>query len=51
MGIYYSETGKICTSTLDIKPVKFLNPTYKYNRAAIVIQRWWRKLYFTGGFQ
>jgi hypothetical protein len=45
MGIYYSEDGRYCTSTLSIPSETFLTPKGKKDtNAAIIIQRWWRKM-------
>jgi len=46
MGIYYSEDGRYCTSTLD-PPITFLtNKSLKDTDTdtAIIIQRWWRRI-------
>lgn len=43
MGIYYSDDGTACTSTLDVRPITFLTSKHKkYTKAAITIQKWWR---------
>jgi hypothetical protein len=45
MGIYYSEDGRYCTSTLDYPPVTFLSDKgLKDTDTAIIIQRWWRRI-------
>lgn len=45
MGIYYSEDGRSCTSTLDYPPVTYLTPKGRRDTdAAIIIQRWWRRI-------
>jgi hypothetical protein len=45
MGLYFSEDGRFCTSTLDVIPNTFLTSKgIKDNSAATIIQRWWRKL-------
>lgn len=43
MGIYFSDDGRFCTSTLEASPATFLTPKgTKDTRSAIIIQRWWR---------
>jgi len=45
MGLYYSEDGRYCTSTLDYPPVTFLTVKgVKDTNTAIIIQRWWRRI-------
>ena len=45
MGIYYSEDGRSCTSTLDYPPVTCLTPKGRRDTdAAIIIQKWWRRI-------
>lgn len=45
MGLYYSEDGRYCTSTLDCPPFTFLTQKgLKDTEKAIVIQRWWRRI-------
>lgn len=45
MGLYYSEDGRYCTSTLDCPPFTFLTQKgLKDTEKAIVIQRWWRQI-------
>jgi hypothetical protein len=45
MGIYYSEDGRYCTSSLSIPSQTFLTPKGKKDtNAAIIIQKWWRKM-------
>jgi hypothetical protein len=46
MGIYYSEDGRYCTSTLDYPPSTFLTPKgiKDRNDAAIIIQKWWKRI-------
>lgn len=44
MGFFYSNDGRTCTSTLDVKPTTFLTPQgERETKAATIIQRWWRK--------
>lgn len=44
MGFFYSNDGRTCTSTLDVRPTTFLTPQGERDtKAAITIQRWWRK--------
>lgn len=44
MGFFYSNDGKTCTSTLDVRPTTFLTPQgERETKAATVIQKWWRK--------
>lgn len=45
MGVYYSEDGRYCTSTLDYPPITYLtNKGLKDTDTAIIIQRWWRRI-------
>lgn len=44
MGLYLSEDGKHCTSTLDFPPTSHVTTKeLRDNNAAIVIQKWWKK--------
>lgn len=43
MGLYYSEDGRFCTSTIDLTPTTYLTAKGERDtRAAIIIQRWWK---------
>jgi hypothetical protein len=45
MGIYYSEDGRSCTSTLDYPVSTYLTDKGVTDTdAAIIIQRWWRRI-------
>jgi hypothetical protein len=45
MGLYYSEDGRYCTSTLDAPPTTYLTKKGLIDtNAAITIQRWWKSL-------
>ena len=45
MGLYYSEDGRYCTSTLSNPPETFLTPKGKKDtNASIIIQNWWRNI-------
>jgi hypothetical protein len=44
MGLYYSDDGRFCTSTLYYPLETFLTEKgIDDTKAAIIIQRWWRK--------
>lgn len=44
MGFFYSNDGRTCTSTLDVKPTTFLTQQGEHEtKAATIIQRWWKK--------
>lgn len=45
MGLYYSEDGRYCTSTLSTPATTYLTPKgEKDTAAAVVIQKWWRSI-------
>jgi hypothetical protein len=45
MGFYFSEDGRYSTSTLDYPPTTILTHNGVHDtRAAITIQRWWRRI-------